>query len=151
VAGLWAVVLLGAGGMLTEVGPWYKALRKPALQPPAWMFAPAWSTILALAAWAGVLAWQGAGSDAARWTILVAYAVNFVLHVLWTPLFFKAKRPDWSLVEVPLLLLSVVSLMAVVGRDSALAPWLLAPYLVWVAFAVYLNWMIVRLNGPFRA
>ena len=45
----------------------------------------------------------------------------------------------------------VASLMAVVGRDSALAPWLLVPYLVWVGFAVYLNWMIVRLNGPFRA
>ena len=32
---------------------------------------------------------------------------------------------------------------------SAWAPWLLAPYLAWVSFAMWINWAIVRLNGPF--
>ena len=25
-----------------------------------------------------------------------------------------------------------------------------APYLTWVTIAIYLNWTVVRLNGPFR-
>jgi benzodiazapine receptor len=36
-----------------------------------------------------------------------------------------------------------------VGRYSALAVWLLLPYLLWVTFAVVLNLKIVRLNRPF--
>ena len=29
------------------------------------------------------------------------------------------------------------------------APAMLAPYLIWVSFAAWINWAIVRLNGPF--
>ena len=144
-----AVVLLAAGGMLTTVGPWYVGLRKPGLQPPAWLFAPAWTVILVLAAVSGGLAWEASG-PAEHPLIIAVFAINAVLHFVWTPLFFGARRPDWSLAEIPLLWVSVVSLMAVVGRSSVVAPWLLVPYLAWVGFAIYLNWMIVRLNGPFR-
>ena len=38
--------------------------------------------------------------------------------------------------------------MIVFSRYAKLANWLL-PYLVWVSFAAFLNWEIVRLNGPF--
>lgn len=46
----WAVILGGAGGLLTEIGAWYKNLRKPSWQPPDWLFGPAWTIILGLAA-----------------------------------------------------------------------------------------------------
>ena len=32
------------GGLLTKLGPWYRALEKPAFQPPDWLFGPAWTT-----------------------------------------------------------------------------------------------------------
>ena len=60
-----------------------------------------------------------------------------------------AKRPDWALVEVVPLWLSVVLLMAVSARRDRAAGWLLVPYLAWVGFAAVLNWSVVRLNGPF--
>ena len=53
---LWAVILGGAGGLLTTIGPWYRELKKPGWQPPDWLFGPAWTVILGLAAWASVLA-----------------------------------------------------------------------------------------------
>ena len=34
---------------------------------------------------------------------------------------------------------------------STLASWLLLPYLLWVAFAAFLNLTIVRMNRPFAA
>ena len=143
------MVLSAAGGLLTDVGPWYRDLRKPSWQPPNWLFGPAWTLILGAAAWAAVLAWDGAEGTAGRPVIVAAFAANWVLHLLWSPLFFKWKRPDWALVEVPLLWLSVLALVMVTAQFSALAPWLLAPYLGWVAFAAYLNLTIVRLNAPF--
>ncbi len=59
------------------------------------------------------------------------------------------RRPDWALVEVAALWLSVVALILVVGRHSGLGALLLLPYLVWVGIAAMLNRSIVRLNGPF--
>ena len=42
-----------------------------------------------------------------------------------------------------------IVLLIVCSRYSKPASWLLVPYLVWVTFAAFLNWEIVRLNGPF--
>ena len=64
-------------------------------------------------------------------------------------LFFTVKRPDWALVEVVPLWLSVVLLIVVSGRRDRAAGWLLVPYLAWVGFAAVLNWSVVQLNGPF--
>ena len=107
-------------------------------------------SLLALAAWSGVWAWTNAvDDDRARALILTLFGVNIVLHMLWSPLFFALKRPDWALIEVPFLWLSIAALMFGVGRYSALAVWLLLPYLLWVTFAAFLNLKIVRLNRPF--
>ena len=143
------ILLLGVGGFTTHVGAWYAALRKPRWNPPNWLFGPAWTLILGLAAWAGVLAWTAAPDAAARWRVAVLYGANMVLHALWSPLFFTLQRPDWALIEAPLLWLSVLALVIGLAPLSALAAWLLAPYLLWVAFAVVLNATIVRMNAPF--
>lgn len=144
-----AAALLGAGGLLTDVGPWYRALRKPSWQPPDWLFGPAWTLILGLAAWAGVQAWEGAPNAAGRVQVAVLFALNAVLHVSWSLLFFRLRRPDWALAEVVFLWLSIVALVIGLAPFSALASWLLAPYLLWVTFASWLNLAVVRLNGPF--
>ncbi len=119
------------------------------MQPPDWLFGPAWTVILALWATAGVLAWMGAPDGAAQWRIVAVFAVNFTFHLIWSPLFFKLKRPDWAMVEMPCLWFSIVAMMVVLSPYSGWAPWLLAPYLLWVSFAMWINLAIVRLNGPF--
>lgn len=149
VAGLAAVGMALAGGLLTEIGPWYRGLRKPSWQPPDWLFGPAWTLILGLEAWSASLAWDAAGNE--RPLVVGLFLVNAVLHVLWSPLFFKLRRPDWALIEVPLLWLSILALMIALAPISPLASALLTPYLLWVTFAAYLNLTIVRLNRPFQS
>jgi tryptophan-rich sensory protein len=150
---LAAAVAFGAailGGLATDIGPWYRALVKPAWQPPDWLFGPAWTLIYACAAAAGALAWWGAVEVSQRRAIVAAFTVNLLLNVAWSWLFFRAKRPDWALAEVALLWLSIVALILVVRRSSTAGAWLLAPYLAWVTFAAALNATIVVLNDPFR-
>jgi tryptophan-rich sensory protein len=142
-------IVLGLGALLTSVGPWYRNLPKPSWTPPEWIFGPAWTVILALAAWAGVLGYTAAPDSTTRAVIILLYAVNIVFHLLWTPLFFNLRRPDWALIEVPFLWLSVLALIVYLAPISSFAAWLLAPYLVWVAFAAFLNLVIVRMNPPF--
>jgi tryptophan-rich sensory protein len=145
----WAVILALGGGLLTKIGAWYYALRKPSWQPPDWLFGPAWTIILGLGAWAFVLSWNGAPDESARHGLVMLYLVNGVFHFLWSPLFFTLKRPDWALVEVPFLWASVLALAVFLRDYSVLASWLVVPYLIWVSFAACLNFAIVRLNRPF--
>ena len=141
----WAVGLCLIGGLMTPRADWYARLNKPTWQPPGWVFGPAWTLILGLAAWAGVRAWE-AGDAAQRSDVLILFAVNGLFHLLWSPLFFKFQRPDWALLEVPFLWGSILALVIGLAPIDALAGWLIAPYLAWVSFAAFLNLTIVRLN-----
>jgi translocator protein len=148
VASILVIRNLAFGGGATTVEGWYRDLSKPAWSPTDWVFGPAWSIMLALAARSGVLAWTDAVDDGpGRFVFLSLFGLNIVQHM--PPLFFAPKRPDWALVEVPLLWLSVAALKLTVGRYSSLAVWLLLSYLLWVTFAAFLNLKIVRLNRPF--
>ena len=150
VSGAVALFLGIAGGLLTEVGAWYHGLRKPKLNPPDWLFGPAWTLILALAAWSAAYAWNAAPDAATRSHVVLLYGLNALCHLLWSPLFFKAKRPDWALVEVIFLWGSLVAIVVGVMPFAPFAALLVVPYLLWVSFATWLNGAIVRLNGPFR-
>ncbi len=144
-----AVFLGGFGGLMTPIGPWYRDLRKPRLQPPNWLFGPAWTTILGLAAWSAVVAWTAAPDHATRSKVIILFGTNAVFHALWSPLFFRARRPDWALVEVVFLWASLVALVVGLWPISHFASALVMPYLLWVSFASWLNSAIVRLNRPF--
>lgn len=149
VAAAAALFVAMLGGLMTDIGPWYLSLKQPAWKPPDWAFGPVWTTIFALAAAAGVMGWRHAPSKSERELQLVLFALNGFLNVFWSLLYFRLHRPDWALLEVPLLWLSVLALIVVLRRSSATAAWLLGPYLVWVAIAARLNWQTVQLNGPF--
>jgi translocator protein len=143
-----AIVVASLGATMTDLGPWYQSLTKPSWQPPDWAFGPAWTVIFALAAISGVIAWRLAETDAQREWIIGLFAINGVLNILWSALFFRFHRPDWALYEVVLLWLSVLVLIVAFWRYAKAASWLLVPYLAWVSFAALLNYEIVRLNGP---
>ncbi|WP_310498001.1 TspO/MBR family protein [Sandarakinorhabdus sp.] len=142
----WGVGLCLIGGLMTPRADWYAQLRKPTWQPPGWLFGPAWTIILGLSAWGGVIAWEAARGPADERAILILFAVNGVFHLLWSPLFFKAQRPDWALAEVPFLWGSILALVAGLWPIAPAAAQLSLPYLAWVSFAAVLNWAVVRLN-----
>ncbi|GJE10221.1 MULTISPECIES: TspO/MBR family protein [Methylobacterium] len=151
VAAVAALVVAVAGGLATNTDAWYRALRVPAWKPPDWAFGPVWTVIFLLTTTAGVLAWNGDPDPAARGVLLAAYAVNGVLNIAWSVLFFRFRRPDWALAEVVALWLSIAVLVLVTGRVGLAAGLMNLPYLAWVSVAACLNLRIVRLNPPFRA
>ena len=144
-----AILTALAGGFATRIGDWYMDLAKPEWNPPDWLFAPAWTVIYALAVIAAVIGWRAARSNADRAWLLSLFFVNAVLNVAWSFLFFTLQRPDWALAESVTLFLSVLALIVFFARFKPLASGVLLPYLLWVGFATFLNYEIVRLNGPF--
>ncbi len=150
VAAALALLTASAGALVTDLGPWYQGLRFPPWKPPDVLFGPAWTLIFALTALAGITGWRAETDRRFRTGLLAMFVLNGVLNVLWSTFFFRLRRPDWALVEVALLWLSILLLIAVLGRVSRRAAWMLLPYLVWVSFAGTLTWAVVRLNAPFH-
>lgn len=151
VAAAVALSVAVLGGVMTDIGPWYRALDKSALTPPDWAFGPAWTVIYALAAVAAVLGWRSAKTSRARSILISLFFVNAILNVLWSFIFFSVKRPDLALAEVATLWISVLALIIFLWPVRRTAALILSPYLAWVAFAAYLNYRVVVLNPPFGA
>jgi translocator protein len=105
--------------------------------------------ILGLASLSLFLALRHSQDRGGRLLILWVFVRNGVLNVLWSPLFFKLRRPDWALAEVPLLWLSILLPIVLLWPVFWIGSLLLLPYLAWVSFAAVLNLTIVRLNRPF--
>ena len=143
----WLLLCFAAAslGAVFMPGEWFAALRKPAWNPPGWVFGPVWSalyTMMAVAAW---LVWKRGGFAAQRQP-LALFLAQLVLNAAWTPLFFGLHRPGVAFAEIILLWLAIAWTIAAFWRVHRVAAWLLAPYLAWVSFAAVLNGTLWRLN-----
>jgi tryptophan-rich sensory protein len=149
VASAGSAAIMIAGGLLTEIGPWYRGLNKPSWQPPDWAFGPVWTVIYILVTLGTVLAWNNLAGVAASLLLITAYTLNGLLNIGWSLVFFKWRRPDWAVLEVVTLWLSTVLLGLLYFEADPTAGLLIVPYVVWVSVAAYLNLTVVRINAPF--
>ncbi len=142
-------LVLSIGASLTDLGPWYQALKQPSWKPPDAAFGIIWSTIFTLCAFSGWGAWQASKTSTQKLRIAFLFALNGLLNILWSFLYFNQQRPDWAMMELYFLWGSVLVLMIGLWRLSKLSSVMLLPYLVWVTAAGFLNAATIELNGPF--
>lgn len=74
------------------------------------------------------------------------YGIQLVLNAAWTPIFFGAQQPGWALVDIIAMWLAIGLTMMAFFRVRKAAGWLMVPYLVWVSFAMVLNFTLWRMN-----
>lgn len=146
-----AICLLIAqlGSMLTRpsIGTWYANIAKPDWTPPNWLFAPVWTTLYVMMAVAAWLVWRDHGLQAAS-LAMTLFAVQLALNLGWSALFFYLHQPGAAFAEIVLLWLLILLTILAFSKLSLTAAWLMAPYLLWVAFAAALNFAIWRMNAP---
>jgi len=140
----WLALCFGAAavGARFRPGAWYAALRKPAWNPPDWIFAPVWSVLYVLMAAAAWSVWRQAGVAPQLGLFLLQLALN----AAWTWLFFGLRRPGLALAEIAVLWLAIAATVVAFWSVRPLAGWLLIPYLAWVTFAGALNAALWRYN-----
>ncbi len=141
-----AAGLIGTIFTMPAIGTWYATLARPELAPPNWIFAPVWTTLYLLMGIAAFLVWQK-GLDRKEVKVALAiFGVQLVLNTLWSIIFFGLQSPGWAFVEIVFLWTAIVATIIAFAKVSKPAAWLLAPYILWVSFAGYLNFMIFWLN-----
>ena len=121
----------------------YAALNQPPLAPPGWLFPVVWSvlyTLMGLSAW---MVWKVPGSSRGA---LEAYALQLALNVLWTPVFFRLEQYWLAFGILIFLWIAIVNMILQFRKVRPIAALLQVPYLLWVTFAGYLNFMIAWRN-----
>ena len=144
-----AVMLLGfLSGQAAGSGadnPWFAGLEKPALFPPPAAFGIVWTALYFMMglAFAMVCAAWGARM---RGIAIVAFLVQFVLNLAWSPVFFAMHRIDAALGVILALDVALAITVYLFFRVRRAAGWLLVPYLGWVLFATVLNYQFLQAN-----
>jgi benzodiazapine receptor len=138
--------IIGAVFTTPSISGWYAGIVKPALNPPAWVFGPVWTTLFALMGIATFFIWK---KGLERRNVKIALGIfvgQLFLNTLWSIIFFSLHSPGGALIEIVFLWLAIFTTIVAFAKISKLAAWLLVPYIAWVSFAVYLNFTIWTLN-----
>ncbi len=143
----YGVAALGSLATFDSVRGWYSLAEKPPFNPPNWLFGPVWSVLYGLIAVSAWLVWlrRDQHPELVR-PALVAWSVQLVLNLAWTPAFFAGQ---WLWPAFAIILLLDAAVVVTILRFRAVRPvaaWLLAPYLAWILFASLLNASIAVLN-----
>ncbi len=137
------------GSIATDSGndAWYDSLVKPVFNPPSWLFGPVWTTLYIMMGIAAGLVWSRI--DVERPLVrkaMIFFAIQLVLNVLWSFLFFMFNNMLLALIEIVLLWLLIFETYNLFKKVNKIAGYLLIPYLAWVAFATLLNASLWWLN-----
>lgn len=138
--------IIGSLFTFSAIPTWYATLTKPELNPPSWIFGPVWTTLYLLMGVSAFLIWQKGWARKDVKIALSVYGVQLVLNALWSIVFFGMQNPGLALVNIALLFVSIVATMVLFYKISRPAMYLLIPYILWVSFALYLNYAIYALN-----
>lgn len=138
--------IIGSVFTTPSIAGWYAELAKPELAPPNWVFAPVWTTLFALMGIAAFLVWKKGLERRDVKIALGIFAGQLVLNTFWSIIFFGLHSPGGALFEMIFLWLAILATIIAFAKISRPAAWLLVPYILWVSFAMYLNYSIWILN-----
>ncbi len=124
----------------------FALLQKPALSPPGWLFPVVWTVLYILM---GISSYLVNKSDAPPEEIKRAnfvYAISLFFNFFWSIIFFNLKQYFLALIWLIALLLFVAYTIYLYFGISKTAAYLQIPYILWLLFALYLNYGIYTLN-----
>jgi translocator protein len=142
-----AASVIGQLATYPNLAPWYAGLVKPSFNPPNWVFAPVWTTLYVLMAFAVWCILRLPEASAARRLALTLFFAHLALNAAWSWMFFGAHNPLLGAINIVPQLLVIVATVVAFHRLDRIAAWCLVPLAAWVAFASVLNIAIWQLNG----
>ena len=144
---LFIAIPLGVGGLAAllsgGMGQTYGDYLKPPLSPPGWVFGVVWPILYALMGYASFLVAQ---SEGCKIRAFVLYGAQLLVNFLWPIFFFRFEQIGVALALLAVLWVLVLLTIREFSELSDKAGDLLIPYILWLSFALYLNFGIYVLN-----
>lgn len=136
----------GLSALLTNMGmDSYRAAEKPPLTPPEIVFPIVWTVLYALMAISAARVWLTDNSRM-RNRSMVVYGLQLFFNFFWSVLFFNFQAYGLAFLWLIGLWMLILIMIVQFYKSDKLAGLLQIPYLLWVSFAGYLNYMVWMLN-----
>ncbi len=139
---------LGVGALASlftspEIPTWYAGLNHPSIAPPNWLFAPIWTVLYIVMAFAAWRVWKVTGL---RSKAMAAFILQLALNFAWSAIFFGSHDIGGALAEIIVLDLAILITVILFFRHDWPAGLLMLPYLAWTLFATLLTYGFWGLN-----
>ena len=144
--GLTLAVGMLSGFLSREGMEQVSKLPQSALTPPSWVFPVVWGILYTLMGFGAARIWLSPESEE-RSRGLWLYLFQLVFNFFWSLFYFNMQAFGFSLLWLIALWILILLMILSWRKTDKLAAWLPIPYLIWVAFAGYLNFVMWRLNG----
>ena len=128
---------------MDKIGSWYQNLNKSSLTPPGYVFGIAWTILYILMSISVWIIWN---KEKKITLPIQLYIIQLILNFAWSPLFFKYHLINESQILLLFIWMLVFIMIILFYSIDKTAGLLLIPYLIWLSFAFYLNYYIVKNN-----
>ena len=121
-----SIILLGSLGAfftMSSLKDWYSSLV----------------VLYAMMGFSLALLWHRAPRGQAKRNALRFFAIQLILNLVWTPVFFGAHLLGPALAVIALLWVTILLTIRKFQPLDRTAARLMIPYLIWVSYATYLN------------
>lgn len=142
-----AAGIIGSVFTFPAIQGWYASINKPFFVPPNWVFAPAWTLLFLLMGISLYFSWEHGFKEKKAKIAGSLFAVQLILNIFWSVLFFGLQNPLAAFIEIIFLWLAILATILAFWKISKKAALLLLPYLAWVSFASLLNYFVWILNA----
>lgn len=125
---------------------WYAQLAKPSWAPPSWLFGPVWTVLYAIIAVSyGYVAYLFLQKRISFW-VLLPFGLNLVFNALFTPVQFGLRSNWLASIDIVFVLATLVWALVAIYPHTRWVSYVNIPYLLWVCFAIALQFSITILN-----
>lgn len=121
----------------------FENLQKPSLSPPGWLFPLVWTILYILMGIASYFIWI---SEKSNQLALTVYTLQLIFNFFWPIIFFNFKLYLFAFIWLVILWFLILTTTLLFYQIKKISGYLMIPYLLWVAFAGYLNLSIYLLN-----
>ena len=122
---------------------WYNGLLKAPWTPPGWVFGFAWTLIMVCFAFYMAFALERVKQVK---SLLALYVVQWILNVLWNPVFFHYQEVFAGLILILTLAHLVTFILFQYLKTMKTTSLLIVPYFIWLLIASSLNLYIYLYN-----
>ena len=125
----------------------YEEINTPPLSPPAFLFPVVWTVLYVLMGVSSAFIWLNRSEykDTADKGLLI-YAVNLFFNFVWSLIFFNFRTYLFAFIWLIAMLILIILTAVNYKKVVPLAAYLQIPYILWTAFAGYLNFGVWLFN-----
>lgn len=137
------IASLLAGGSMSE---YYSQLIKPSFAPPSFIFPIVWTILYVLMGISAYIIMKKGYKSPKVKDAMFYYWLQLGINFIWSILFFGLDLRFTALVTLAILLIVVIIMVIKFAKLDKKAAYLNIPYIIWLLYALALNYFIWMIN-----